>query len=89
MAGISELSKSILLERGGIFLFKGEYSSSVCKELVRDTIGMKDLGKHMVISIECFFFVEPGTDNTPVASLIATWSVVFFSPNQTNEEASI
>ena len=64
MAGISELSKGILLERGGIFLFKGEYSPSVGKELVRDTIGMKNLGKHMVISIGYFFLVKPGTDNT-------------------------
>lgn len=89
MAGISELSNGILLERGGIFLFKGEYSPSVGKELVRDAIGTENLGEYVVISIACFFLVKPRTDNTPVASLIATWSVVFFSPNQTNEEASI
>ena len=67
--GIGKLCKGILIDRWGVFLFIGENSTAVCKELVGDTVSCENLMENVVIAIQSFLGIKPTAGN-PSCSII-------------------
>ena len=53
----------------GSFLFIGENSTAVCKELVGDTVSCENLMENVVIAIQSFLGIKPTAGN-PSCSII-------------------